>query len=125
MGIAARSAEKATYMGRKIRKCWCGWLDRRRWPPLSTRSNGYAAAHADRCLPHKNRKEWVRKNTTRRRRDDRATQVRQRDPVPSVGTTARSAGDSVTGGDAMGGGRRSGGVTQTGARRVNQTGSAG
>ena len=56
-GDRCPGAEKATYMGRKIRKCWCGWLDRRRWPPLSTRSNGYAAVHADRCLPHKNRKE--------------------------------------------------------------------
>ena len=45
-----------------------------------------------------------------------ATQVWQRNPVLSVGTTSRSDGDSVTGGDAMGSGRRSSRVTQTGAR---------
>jgi hypothetical protein len=43
--------------------------------------------------------------------DDRATQVRQWDPVLPVGTTPRSDGDSVTGGDAMGGCRRGGRVT--------------
>ena len=47
--------------------------------------------------------------------DDRATQVRQRDPVLPVGKTGRSAGDSVTGSDAVGGGRRGRRVDQTGA----------
>ena len=42
--------------------------------------------------------------------DDRATQVRQRNPVLPVGTTGRSAGDSVAGGDAVGDRRRGGRV---------------
>ena len=49
------------------------------------------------------------------RGDDRATQVRQRDPVLPVGKTGRSTGDSVTGGDAVGGCRRGRRVGQTGA----------
>src|SRR5216683_5085238 len=57
--------------------------------------------------------------------DDRATQVRQRDPVLPVGTTPSSAGDSLAGGDAMGGCRRGGRVTQTGARRVDPAGGTG
>jgi IS66 Orf2 like protein len=57
----------ATYTGRKSRKYWCGLWDRRRWRPLSTRSNGCVAVHADRYIPHKSRKEWVPKNTTRPR----------------------------------------------------------
>src|SRR5205085_8346910 len=36
------------------------------------------------------------------RGDDRATQVRQRDPVLPTGKAGRSAGDSATGGDAVG-----------------------
>src|SRR4051812_11120187 len=45
----------------------------------------------------------VRRN---RRGDDRATQVRQRDPVLPVGKTGRSVGDSTTSSDTVGGGRR-------------------
>jgi ribosomal protein S27AE len=47
--------------------------------------------------------------------DDRATQVRQRDPVLPVGKTARSVGDTITGSDAVGGCRRGRRVGQTGA----------
>src|ERR1044072_8140425 len=39
-----------------------------------------------------------------------AAQVRQRDPVPPLGNTGRSARDSVTGGDSVGGRGGSGGV---------------
>ena len=47
--------------------------------------------------------------------DDRATQVRQRDAVLPVGTTGRSAGDSVTGSDPVGDRGRGRRVAQTGA----------
>jgi len=48
-GDRCPSARKATYTGRKSRKCWYGLWGSLRWRPRSTRSNGCVAVPADRC----------------------------------------------------------------------------
>jgi hypothetical protein len=66
--IAARSAEKETFTGRKSPGCCCGLSDKRRWRPPSTLWNVCAAAPAGRCSQPKSRREGARRNKTRARR---------------------------------------------------------
>ena len=56
--------------------------------------------------------------------DDRATQVRQRDPVLPAGTAGRATRDSAAGGDAVGDRGRGGGGDQAGAGRTDPAGGA-
>jgi len=99
-GIAARSARKATYTGRKSRKCWYGIVGSLRWRPRST-----ARTAALRCL--RTGVYRARAGRSRSRKydetaaaDDRANSSWQRNAVLNRLENSRSAGDSVTGGDA-------------------------